>query len=160
MAFLGFSAGLPFLLVFSTLTAWLREDGISKSTIGFFAWVGVTYSIKVLWAPVIDTLPLPALTRLLGQRRSWMLMGQIGIAAGLVGMALVGPANLFLLSCFALLVAFSSATQDVSIDAYRIEAAEKGPGANSAKHPKGRSGYWLLVPFPKLLVSESDLRDE
>ncbi len=91
MVFLGFAAGLPFLLVFSTLSAWLRDVGIDLTTIGFFSWVGITYSIKVLWAPVIDRLPLPALTRLLGKRRSWMLVAQITIATGLAGMALTDP---------------------------------------------------------------------
>ncbi|KJS03952.1 MAG: MFS transporter, partial [Gammaproteobacteria bacterium BRH_c0] len=80
--FLGFSAGLPLLLVFSTLSAWLTEEGVSRTAIGFFGWVGVTYSIKVLWAPVVDRLRLPLLTRLLGQRRSWMLLGQAGVVAG------------------------------------------------------------------------------
>ena len=135
MMFLGFSGGLPFLLVFSTLTAWLRDDGVSKSAIGFFAWVGITYSIKVIWAPVIDRLRIPFLTRALGQRRSWMLVGQIGIATGLVLMSLTGSDDLYLLSLAALLVAFSSATQDVAIDAYRIEALdEEFQGAMSATY--------------------------
>ena len=85
--FLGFSAGLPFLLVYSTLSAWLRDVGIARTTIGFFSWVGITYSIKVFWAPVIDRLPLPWLTALLGKRRSWMLLAQCTIALGLGGMA-------------------------------------------------------------------------
>ncbi len=130
---LGFSAGLPFLLVFSTLSAWLRDGDVSRSTIGFFSWIGITYSIKVFWAPVVDRLALPALNRILGQRRSWMLLAQIGIAGGLLGMSLVGihltEANqqahtITMLALFALLVAFSSATQDIAIDAYRIEVAE------------------------------------
>ena len=124
MLFLGFAAGLPFLLVFSTLSAWLSEAEVSRSTIGFFSWVGITYSIKVLWAPVIDRLPIPYLTRILGRRRSWMLIAQAGIAVGLIGMAGTDPAgSLAQLALFAVLVAFASATQDVSIDAYRIEAA-------------------------------------
>src|SRR5690554_4289974 len=86
MLFLGFSAGLPLLLVFSTLSAWLTEEGVSRTAIGFFGWVGVTYSIKVLWAPVVDRLRIPLLARLLGQRRSWMLLGQVGVIAGLVAM--------------------------------------------------------------------------
>lgn len=135
MMFLGFSGGLPFLLVFSTLTAWLRDEGVSKSAIGFFAWIGITYSIKVVWAPIIDRYGLPLLTRGLGQRRSWMLAGQIGIAAGLFAMAWLGPDDLLLLSLAALLVAFSSATQDVAIDAYRIEAMEdRYQGAMSATY--------------------------
>ncbi|MFT6433357.1 MAG: PAT family beta-lactamase induction signal transducer AmpG [Candidatus Azotimanducaceae bacterium] len=134
MAFLGFSGGLPFLLVFSTLTAWLRDEEVSRSAIGFFAWIGITYSIKVFWAPVVDRLKLPIL-HVLGQRRSWILVGQIGIAVGLFGMSLVGASDLFVLSIFALLVAFSSATQDVAIDAYRIEAVtDRYQGAMSATY--------------------------
>ena len=124
MAFLGFSGGLPFLLVFSTLTAWLTEGDVSRSAIGFFAWIGITYSIKVLWAPVVDSVPIAGLTGSLGQRRGWMIAGQSGIAIGLITMALVGPSNLLFLSLAALVVAFSSATQDVAIDAFRIEAVD------------------------------------
>src|SRR5690625_1223330 len=72
MLFLGFSAGLPFMLVFATLTAWLRDAGVSRTAIGFFAWIGITYSIKVFWSPVIDRLGLPLLTKMFGQRRGWM----------------------------------------------------------------------------------------
>ena len=123
MLFLGFTAGLPFLLVFSTLSAWLRDVGVTRTAIGFFAWVGVTYSIKVLWAPVVDRVPIPMLTRALGKRRSWMLLAQIGIASGLIGMSMTDPTRtLTPIALFALLVAFSSATQDIAIDAYRIEA--------------------------------------
>jgi PAT family beta-lactamase induction signal transducer AmpG len=123
MIFLGFSAGLPFLLVFSTLSAWLRDEGVARSVIGFFSWVGVTYSIKVFWAPVVDRLPLPVLTRVLGKRRSWMLFAQIGIACGLVGMGFSDShTQLQQIALFAVWVAFCSATQDIVIDAYRIEA--------------------------------------
>ncbi len=134
--FLGFSAGLPFLLVFSTLSAWLNDAEVSKATIGFFSWIGITYSIKVVWAPVIDRLPFPVLTHLLGKRRSWMLVAQIGIALGLLGMASVDPTeNLRAIALFGLLVAFSSATQDVALDAYRIEAMDKEyQGAMSAMY--------------------------
>jgi PAT family beta-lactamase induction signal transducer AmpG len=126
MLFLGFSAGLPFLMVFSTLSAWLRDLGVSRTAIGFFAWIGITYSIKVIWAPIVDRVPIPILTRMLGKRRSWMLVGQIGIALGLIGMASVDPTtDLSKVALFALLVAFSSATQDIAIDAYRIEAVVK-----------------------------------
>ncbi len=133
--FLGFSAGLPFLLVFSTLSAWLTDEGVSRSAIGFFSWVGITYSIKVIWAPVVDRVPLPVFTRVFGRRRGWMLLAQIGIASGLIAMALTDPAeDLGLIAIFALIVAFSSATQDISIDAYRIEAVIKelqGPMASA-----------------------------
>jgi len=124
MLFLGFSAGLPFMLVFSTLSAWLREVGIERATIGMLSWVGIIYSIKFFWAPVVDRLPLPVLHRLLGRRRSWMLLAQAGIAVGLLNMAQLNPVgHLGAMAALALLVAFSSATQDVAIDAWRIEAA-------------------------------------
>ncbi|NIC06665.1 AmpG family muropeptide MFS transporter [Billgrantia bachuensis] len=124
MLFLGFSAGLPFLLVFSTLSAWLRSDGVQVAAIGFFAWIGMLYSIKFFWAPVVDRLALPGLTRVLGQRRSWMLVAQAMIIGGLVGLASLEPQqNLTLVAAFALLVAFGSATQDIAIDAFRIESA-------------------------------------
>lgn len=123
MIFLGFSAGLPFLLVFSTLSAWLRDEGVERSVIGFFSWIGVTYSIKVFWAPVIDRLPLPFLTKLLGKRRSWMLLAQLGIVAGLIGLGgSDSHSQLQQIALFAVWVAFCSATQDVVIDAYRIES--------------------------------------
>jgi PAT family beta-lactamase induction signal transducer AmpG len=124
MACLGFSAGLPFLLVFSTLSAWLSEAGVSRTAIGLFSWVGITYSIKVLWSPVVDRLELPVLHRLLGRRRSWILLAQLAIVGGLLGMAQTDPSTeLMRLAAFAVLVAFGSATQDVAIDAWRIEAA-------------------------------------
>ena len=123
MLFLGFSAGLPFMLVFSTLSAWLREVGIERATIGMLSWVGIIYSIKFFWAPVVDRLPLPLLHRLLGRRRSWMLLAQLGIAVGLFNMAHLNPVgHLGAMAALALLVAFSSATQDIAIDAWRIEA--------------------------------------
>ena len=139
MIFLGFSAGLPFLLVFSTLSAWLRDEGVARTTIGFFSWVGITYSIKFFWAPVVDRLPLPLLTRLLGKRRSWLLLAQLTIAAGLAGMALTDPhTDLTRIAMFALLVAFGSATQDITVDAYRIEAVEQRlQGAMAATYVLG-----------------------
>ncbi len=122
--FLGFAAGLPYLLVFSTLSAWLTDAGVGRATIGFFSWVGITFSIKVLWAPVVDRVPLPLLTRRLGRRRSWMLVAQLGVALGLVGMAWTGPQqSLVQLAVLAVWVAFASATQDVALDAFRIESA-------------------------------------
>ena len=155
LAFLGFSAGLPFLLVFSTLTAWLTEGDVSRSAIGFFAWIGITYSIKVLWAPIVDSIPVALLTRALGQRRSWMLLGQIGIAAGLVLMTLAGPSSLLLLSLAALLVAFSSATQDIAIDAFRIEAAVvEYQGAMSAAYIFGYRVALLAAGAGALYLAE------
>lgn len=126
LLFLGFSAGLPFLLVFSTLNARLADVGVETATIGFFSWLGITYSIKVFWAPVVDRLQLPLLDRLLGKRRSWILFAQMGIATGLYLMAQVDATTApEIMALCGLLVAFSSATQDVAIDAYRIEIAEE-----------------------------------
>lgn len=139
MLFLGFSAGLPFLLVFSTLSAWLAQAGIQRSTIGLLSWVGITYSIKFFWAPVVDRLRLPLLYALLGRRRSWMLLAQLGMSAGLAGLALHDPVTELakMIAC-ALLVAFSSATQDIAIDAWRIEATEaERQGAMSAAYQLG-----------------------
>jgi PAT family beta-lactamase induction signal transducer AmpG len=125
MLLLGFAAGLPLLLVLGTLSFRLREAGIDRTTIGFLSWVGLAYGFKWAWAPLVDRLPLPLLTRALGRRRSWLLAAQLALVAGLAGMALTDPAqNLPQLVAFALLVAFASATQDIGLDAYRIESAE------------------------------------
>ncbi|MGE5160016.1 MAG: AmpG family muropeptide MFS transporter [Betaproteobacteria bacterium] len=125
MFFLGFGAGLPLLLVLGTLSFRLREAGIDRTTIGYLSWVGLAYGIKWAWAPLVDRLPLPGLTRALGRRRGWLLLAQAGVIAGLVGMALGDPRDgLDGLIAFALLVAFSSATQDIALDAYRIESAQ------------------------------------
>ncbi len=126
MLLLGFSAGLPYLLVFSTLSAWLTEAGLSRTMIGFFSWVGITYSVKVLWAPLLDHLSLPLLTRRLGRRRAWILAAQSGIVLSLTLMAWTGPTqNPVMFALLAVLVALFSATQDVAIDAYRIEVMAK-----------------------------------
>lgn len=139
MIFLGFSAGLPFILVSSTLSAWLADEQVSLSVIGYFSLVGVAYSIKVFWAPVIDRLPLPLLTRLMGKRRSWMLLSQLGIAAGLWAMSLLPVANhLQQIAGLSVWVALCSATQDIVIDAYRIEAvAVEFQGAMAATYVFG-----------------------
>lgn len=126
MLLLGFSAGLPLLLVLGTLSYRLREAGIDRTTIGFLSWIGLAYGFKWVWAPLVDRLPLPLLTRALGRRRSWLLASQILIALGLVGMALSDPTtHLHRLVGFAVLVAFASATQDIALDAFRIESAEQ-----------------------------------
>ncbi len=124
MLFLGFSAGLPLLLVFGTLSFWLREAGIDRTTIGFVSWVALAYAFKWAWAPLVDRLPLPWLTVRLGRRRSWLLASQLAVAAGLIGMAITDPAlRLQSVVIFALITAFASATQDIALDAYRIESA-------------------------------------
>jgi PAT family beta-lactamase induction signal transducer AmpG len=156
MLFLGFSAGLPFLLVFSTLSAWLTDENISRTAIGFFSWVGITYSIKVLWSPVVDRAPIPWLTRKLGRRRSWMFVAQIGIAVGLIGMAVTDPSrHLPYIAAFALLVAFSSATQDVAVDAYRIEAVIKArQAAMAATYILGYRVALLVAGAGALYIAE------
>ena len=123
MLALGFASGLPFLLTGSTLGYWLRDAGTTLTVIGFLSWVGLAYSLKVLWAPVVDRVDLPLVGRL-GRRRGWIVFSQLFVAAGLAGMALAGThAGLKTLGAFALVTAFSSATQDVVIDAWRIESA-------------------------------------
>ncbi|TCK07335.1 AmpG family muropeptide MFS transporter [Marinobacterium mangrovicola] len=126
LLFLGFSSGLPLLLVFSSLSFWLREAGIERSTIGLISWVALAYAFKWVWAPLVDRIKLPILGNLLGRRRSWMLVAQLGVAGGLLGMALNDPAqNLEFSVWMALLVAFCSATQDITVDAYRIESGDE-----------------------------------
>ncbi|SFN31275.1 MFS transporter [Variovorax sp. OV329] len=124
MLALGFSAGLPLLLVLGTLGFRLREAGIDRAAIGYLSWVGLMYAFKWAWAPLVDRLPLPPLTTLLGRRRGWLLLAQAIVIAGLAGMALIDPSTRLepLVWC-ALVVAFGSATQDIALDAYRIESA-------------------------------------
>ncbi len=157
MVFLGFSAGLPFLLVFSTLSAWLSEAGVERSAIGFFSWVGITFSIKVLWAPVVDNLALPGLTRHLGARRSWMLLAQLGLLIGLLGMAATDPAeSLWTMVAWAIWVAFCSATQDICIDAYRIESAEDDlQAAMAATYIFGYRFALLVAGAGALFIADS-----
>ncbi len=125
MLSLGFSAGLPLLLVLGTLSFWLREAGINRSTIGYLSWIGLAYGFKWCWAPLVDRMPIPVLTKLLGRRRSWLLLSQLVIMAALAGMALNDPKVSFMPVVWcALAVAFASATQDIALDAYRIESAD------------------------------------
>ena len=123
---LGFSAGLPFLLVFSTLQAWLKEVNIENVTIGFISWVAITYTLKFSWAPFLDRFNLPFLNIFLGRRRSWLIFSQImtGLSIFMLANISPNPENLKLFSFFAFLIAFFSATQDVALDAYRIEVAK------------------------------------
>jgi PAT family beta-lactamase induction signal transducer AmpG len=125
MLFLGFSAGLPLLLVLGTLSFWLREAGIDRATIGYLSWVGLAYGFKWAWSPLVDRMPLPILTRVMGRRRSWLLVSQIAIGCALAGMAFTDPSvDLNRIVVFALIAAFASATQDIALDAYRIEAVK------------------------------------
>lgn len=129
MLFLGFSAGIPILLIFSTLSVWLREAGVSRSAVTFFSWAALGYSFKFVWAPLIDKLPLPFMTRFFGRRRAWMLVSQGLIILAIALMASVNPAagdnGLTIMAFAAVLLGFSSATQDIVIDAYRIECIDE-----------------------------------
>lgn len=125
MLALGFSSGLPFMLVGNTLGFWLRESGIALATIGFLSWVGLAYSLKFLWAPLIDKANAPLIGKWLGRRRGWMVLSQILIALALFGMSVIKPeGGLALFIGFAALAAFASATQDIVIDAWRIEVSD------------------------------------
>lgn len=142
--FLGFSSGLPILLVFSTLSARLRQNGVDLTTIGFISWVALTYAWKFAWAPIVDRLPVPYLTTRLGRRRSWMLLAQGVIIAGLVAMAQFDPqTELRSLIVAAVAVAFASATQDIAVDAWRIEAT--GPDLQGPTAGAYQLGYRIAV---------------
>jgi PAT family beta-lactamase induction signal transducer AmpG len=144
MLSLGFSAGLPLLLVLGTLSFRLREAGIDRTTIGYLSWVGLAYGFKWVWAPLVDRLPVPPFTTVLGRRRGWLLMAQLVVVAGLAGMAFNDPRDGLppLIWC-ALLVAFGSATQDIALDAFRIESAESRKQAALAA--AYQTGYRLAM---------------
>ena len=144
MLALGFSAGLPLLLVLGTLSFWLREAGIDRTTIGYLSWVGLAYAFKWTWAPLVDRLPIPLLTRVLGRRRSWLLLAQVAIILGLVAMSFNDPkVALEPVVWGALAVAFGSATQDIALDAFRIESAQtEKQGALAAAY---QTGYRLAM---------------
>jgi MFS transporter, PAT family, beta-lactamase induction signal transducer AmpG len=134
---------LPLLLVLGTLSFWLREAGISRATIGHLSWVGLAYGFKWVWAPLVDRVTLPILGRL-GRRRSWLLLAQFGVMAGLVGMAMSDPKeSLQVIVWCALLVAFSSATQDIALDAFRIESA--ATDMQAALAASYQTGYRLAM---------------
>lgn len=144
MLFLGFSAGLPLLLVFGTLSFWLREAGVNRTTIGYISWVATAYGFKWVWAPLVDRVRIPLLTSMMGRRRSWLLVSQLVIMAGLVNMAMNDP-KLALTPVVwgALLVAFASATQDIALDAFRIESADTNHQAALAA--TYQTGYRLAM---------------
>ena len=156
MFFLGFSAGLPFLLVYSTLSAWLATAGLQMSTISTFAWLGFAYSLKFAWAPFVDSLPIPVLTRILGRRRSWLLFAQVAIGLALLVLAHTDPAAATgVFAVIALVVAFSAATQDIVIDAYRIECAEKQlQGVLAASYQYGYRLAMLVAGAGALYIAQ------
>lgn len=125
MLILGFTAGLPFLLYYSTLSFWLKSEGVDVALIGFFSFFGLSWSFKFLWAPVLDRYDVPGLSKVFGRRRSWIFVAQLGVACGMAGIGLADPTrNLEITALFSLLLAFSSASQDIGIDGWRIEAAK------------------------------------
>jgi PAT family beta-lactamase induction signal transducer AmpG len=157
MIALGFAAGLPYYLVFDTLSAWLRASGLSLETIGFFSLVTLVSSFKFLWAPFIDRTQVPVLTTRLGHRRSWMLVCQGLIVVGLLLISGADPArNLGAIALFAVLVGFSSATQDIAMDAWRIEVAEGSKqGAMAAAYQWGYRAAIIVAGAVPLLLAEA-----
>lgn len=136
---LGFAAGLPFLLMFGTLTAWLSQAGVDKTSIGLFVLTGTAFTLKFLWAPLVDRLPLFMLTRTLGQRRGWLALAQMVCIVSLIGIAFSNPeVSLLTTVLWTVVLAFASATQDIVIDAYRIETlSEDEQGAGAAVYQLG-----------------------
>src|SRR5882762_2886200 len=158
MLMLGFSSGLPFLLTANTLGYWLREEGTSLTAIGFLSWVGLAYSLKPLWAPLIDRVDAPLFGRL-GRRRGWMFAAQTSVCLGLLAMSLIGPdGGLLALGACALVVAFASSTQDIVVDAWRIEVADNGNeiGLLSSAYQLGYRAA-LLVTDALILISANHL---
>ena len=169
MLLLGFSSGIPIYLVGNTLGFWMRENGIELSTIGFLSWVGLAYSLKFLWAPLVDKLDAPLLGRWLGRRRGWMLLSQLIAAAGLIGMAWVQPVEgqlmlggfvldqLLVFGVLALIVAFASSTQDIVIDAWRIESADSNEqqGLLTSTSTLGYRGALLVTDSLILIFAAS-----
>jgi PAT family beta-lactamase induction signal transducer AmpG len=152
MLALGFFAGLPLLLIFDTLSAWLREEGVTLEVISFFSLILLVYSFKFLWAPLVDRAAIPILTARLGHRRSWMIVCQLLIVLGLLLLAASDPASsLLAVALSALFVGLASATQDIVIDAWRIEAAGKtAQGAMAAAYQWGYYAAAIVggsVPF-------------
>lgn len=126
MLMLGFSSGLPLYLVGNTMGYWMRDGGSELSAIGFLSWVGLAYTLKFVWAPIIDKTNVPLLGRL-GHRRGWILASQLVVATGLIGMAVIQPVGgLVVFGVMALIAAFASATQDIVVDAWRIEISDNG----------------------------------
>jgi len=160
LLFLGFSAGIPILLIFSTLGLWLNEAGVNKSTITYFSWAALGYSFKFVWAPLIDRLNLPILYSWLGRRRSWLLISQLLVISAILLMASVDPIkgndSLEILAYAAVLLGFSSATQDIVIDAYRIESAEpKLQSMLSATYIAGYRIGMLVAGAGALLIASN-----
>lgn len=156
MGAFGFSSGLPYILIFSTLTAWLRDVDISLSSIGFFAWISLTYSLKFLWSPFVDRFPIPFLAKY-GKRKSWIIVAQLAIFLSLLALSAIDPKNnisLFIL--FAFFIAFSGSIQDIAIDAFRIEYAEiEDQGNLAAAYQFGYRLAILVATSLALILADS-----
>ena len=153
---LGFSSGLPYILIFSTLGVWLRSEGIELSIIGFFAWIVLTYSLKFIWAPLVDNFSIPVLNRF-GLRKAWIYLTQIIIVFGLLFLSKINPLdNIYLFAFFAFVVALAGSMQDIAIDAFRIEMAEiKDQGSLAASYQFGYR-MSILVASSFALIFASD----
>jgi PAT family beta-lactamase induction signal transducer AmpG len=153
--FLGFSSGLPYGMLIDPLNFWLSESGISRTAIGLLSWITLTYSFKAIWSPFIDKFKIPLLANLLGQRKSWLVLSQAVVVLALFGMAFSDPVNSILtLVGFALIVGFASATQDICIDAMRIElVTEKELGEASAMYQGGWRLAFLLTQVATFLIA-------
>jgi PAT family beta-lactamase induction signal transducer AmpG len=156
MLFLGFSAGLPLLLLLGTLSFRLREAGLDLALIGFFSWIGLTYAFKWAWAPLVDQLPVPLLTKVLGRRRSWLICSQLLVIIGLSGLAFSDPSiSITAVIWFSLLTAIGSATQDIALDAFRIESAgTEDQGAMAATYQIGYRVAMLVASAGALFLAD------
>ncbi len=154
--FLGIVSGLPLPLVYWTLSAWLTEEGVSKTAIGLFSWASTAYGFKYLWSPLVDRVPLPILTRLLGRRRSWMIFSQLLVIGAILGLGSTDPSeSIFQTALWAVILAFASATQDIVIDAYRTEILEESQlGAGAANIVAGYRTGMLIAGAGALLVAQ------
>ena len=156
MLLLGFSAGLPFYMIYQNLSLWLAEAGVSKGEIGLFAWTGFAFTFKFLWAPAVDRLPIPVLEKMIGRRRAWMAVAQIGIALTLIAMSTVDPSkDLLYVALIAIAMAFAAATQDIAIDAWRIEAAsDEEQGVMAAMYQYGYRVAIMVAGAGALIVAD------
>ncbi len=158
MLLLGFSAGIPYLLVFGTFSLLLKDAGVSRSEIGFASWIGLTYSIKVIWSPVVDNFRLPVIGRLFGKRKSWLLVTQLGIMSCLFAISIteVTATSYMKVVVFAFITAFLAATQDIVVDAFRIESNDdKKQGAAAATYIMGYRIAMIVTGAGALLLAES-----
>ncbi|MEM8934928.1 MAG: MFS transporter, partial [Pseudomonadota bacterium] len=157
MLLFGFSAGLPFYMIYSNLSIWLTESGVSKSEIGLFAWTGFAFSLKFLWAPAVDRLPIPLFEKLVGRRRAWMAAAQIAVATTLVAMSMADPtSDLLVVALIAVAMAFAAATQDIAIDAWRIEAAtDSEQGVMAAMYQYGYRIALMVAGGGALFVADT-----